>query len=754
MSQVLRLSCIRQAVILLDVRSAVCHRTLSTTGHNSYCNRSYSTKPKDLADKDELQAQHSELIKVMDARLKVLTNETIDEVTIPVGNLVLSSTSTFSSDVDGPYGHRGGHRAFENVLHFDRDFIDHRYSRQKSYDILSKLFTKSRSTETLKASTSTDGEYDYSTGLDTFKMQLKQLQNSHKNSSRSTGSEYTFGINETPTDWFIKTNTFARSSYEPRSIAKHSKPSTPLIDSSPGLKTDKSATTRKKNKTATKVKNPISKSSETVRVNSVIDDDISDQIVDDGLSGAFVEKVMSDEDLKEKVVLMLEKEQQGAITSVLNKVQKVTRDEKQRLLKMDPNEYELYLKRALFNKDLKTYVDACIHAKMLSKARSVVRYYNMTKHLKSHATHQIEDVSIYNQLMHAYAKMGRLDVLQQLFKDMKDTGIKATLQSYAACFECLARRKLFRKDIAKTILADIERDGYDVRDMLNSCCFNGTEKTLVLKAIQTVIPEFIPHPPLDPKTYTASILLEQYHHPLPAELVVEENPYGGVVPKDVLHHQAKAQMDIEMSDGVVVESIEKLPQYSLYMKEMKDVLGLWKKEWKIQLTKAFDRNLKFLKQKADSNNSLSIYPYLKALEPVQYIDLMMKEINLRSTESETYSPTIGYLWTALGLKVLDRFIIQDKVRNKHTKKIMKLYGEYIDLYSSDKMLFKNHREMWTHLYNRSTDGPDLDVGEKQWSPGVVRAVGKFLYDMILYDIKIDANLAKPAKERYERNVTL
>lgn len=48
---------------------------------------------------------------------------------------------------------------------------------------------------------------------------------------------------------------------------------------------------------------------------------------------------------------------------------------------------------------------------------------------------------------------------------------------------------------------------------------------------------------------------------------------------------------------------------------------------------------------------------------------LLQEIHLLATESEHFSPTSSYLWRRLGYRVHQKSLIQQKVKNKVTKKV-------------------------------------------------------------------------------------
>lgn len=52
----------------------------------------------------------------------------------------------------------------------------------------------------------------------------------------------------------------------------------------------------------------------------------------------------------------------------------------------------------------------------------------------------------------------KLDMIKQCFSNMKEDGLKADLQSYAACLECLGRQKNPDFSLLERIVEDVKKD--------------------------------------------------------------------------------------------------------------------------------------------------------------------------------------------------------------------------------------------------------------------------------------------------------
>lgn len=81
-------------------------------------------------------------------------------------------------------------------------------------------------------------------------------------------------------------------------------------------------------------------------------------------------------------------------------------------------------------------------------------------------------------------------------------------------------------------------------------------------------------------------------------------------------------------------------------------------------------------------------------------------------------------------------------------KIEEIYEQYCDWYVNrrpldDETTALNPRQAWQVLMHRCRDGASLDLEETQWPMEMRQNIGKFLYNIIINDVKIDVNMFKP-----------
>lgn len=61
-----------------------------------------------------------------------------------------------------------------------------------------------------------------------------------------------------------------------------------------------------------------------------------------------------------------------------------------------------------------------------------------------------------------------------------------------------------------------------------------------------------------------------------------------------------------------------------------------------------------------SYRSVNIYPYLRALNTEQYVDIIIQEVRKLAEGSETFSPSVNLLYRNLANQVKLRYIIYTK----------------------------------------------------------------------------------------------
>lgn len=171
---------------------------------------------------------------------------------------------------------------------------------------------------------------------------------------------------------------------------------------------------------------------------------------------------------------------------------------------------------------------------------------------------------------------------------------------------------------------------------------------------------------------------------------------------------------------------------------------LWDKMeviWRQQLRRSLEREIDLLRYKVSELQGMNLLPYLISIDMNEIVNLMMDEISNNANISQYFSPPIQYIYRELGQKIRDAYMVQIKIKSGYFDDMMEIYSKYLKYLSSgDRRV--NSRIFWyqTAMEKKLSFNHDLD--EMGWSPNVCKAVGKFCFDLVINNLKIDPYILK------------
>nr|CAD7411656.1 unnamed protein product [Timema poppensis] len=300
------------------------------------------------------------------------------------------------------------------------------------------------------------------------------------------------------------------------------------------------------------------------------------------------------------------------------------------------------------------------------------------------------------------------------------------------------------ESLARNLLCYLETCGITLNDMFVKSTFLSDQREMALKGVLKLQPSFEPVIPPPDTCYSCSLLRELDKKT--NEAVSFRSPGQGILTREQLKDLTKEQLDMEVKSYVRVRSIEKrsepnenILQYRLKLEEAQS-------HWKKIITEAFKRDMSALRSQHHTFKAfrhINLYPYLRVLDTQQYTDIIMQEIRRLAEGSETFSPTTRQLYRDLGNQVQSRHLIRHKQYTGVLDKLKHLYEEYCDWYLDPSCSScTNTRQRWQELIHQHQDGPSMTRENRSWSNAVLLGVGKFLYNIIMRDIKVDVNLTR------------
>lgn len=133
---------------------------------------------------------------------------------------------------------------------------------------------------------------------------------------------------------------------------------------------------------------------------------------------------------------------------------------------------------------------------------------------------------------------------------------------------------------------------------------------------------------------------------------------------------------------------------------------------------------------------------MRVLKVEKYVDILLEEIRMLAEGSETFSQSIKVLYSQIGRKVQETYYMERKAQNGVLEKTKEIYEQYYSTMcegcSSD-----NSRQMWQRLvHHNRTSGASMDIVDCSWPTQILIDVGRFLYQCLIRDVKIDTNIMR------------
>ncbi|CAB3385741.1 Hypothetical predicted protein [Cloeon dipterum] len=396
-------------------------------------------------------------------------------------------------------------------------------------------------------------------------------------------------------------------------------------------------------------------------------------------------------------------------------------------------------------KNLLCYLDVCVSCGFMNKGFSVLMHYT-SKQNKHHKIGKLTNVALYNTLIHGYAAMGNIRQVSELMDIMKYSDVTPNAASFAGCFECAGRvGKTFQSEIQlKEWSRQMSKNNISMQSLFSSIKLLREQKEMILKACLIIDPRFEPQIPDVKYDYECSLIKNLNPFELANTKRVEQ-----VMDAAELREKATKQLKLEKAGSVTVRSVEISSQppeaTNFYRAKLTDLQSKWKEV----LEKSFFRNLQALKHVHYNNSKgMTVYPFLKVLNPDEYVNIMFKEVRKLAEGSETFSPSMHLLFKSVGEQVLSRYQVHTKLKTGVVENTEKVYNKYCEWFADNESAqVSNTRIKWQQLLAEHEDGSSVHVVDKTWSQPILIDIGKFLYNIIMQDILLDVHLLNESSKQ-------
>uniref|UniRef100_A0A3P9NP13 DNA-directed RNA polymerase n=1 Tax=Poecilia reticulata TaxID=8081 RepID=A0A3P9NP13_POERE len=382
---------------------------------------------------------------------------------------------------------------------------------------------------------------------------------------------------------------------------------------------------------------------------------------------------------------------------------------------------------------IRCYLEACVFMGDVERSQRFL----LSQHRVMSRRKQLT-TDIYNIMMRVWAKKGTLNQIGRIFILLEEAGLKPNVGSYSAALECMGRNKNCPPKVISRCLDQMKKDGLSVDDLFRECVFRQDERDMLLKAVQTVRPDYEPSLTLNMSQCSSPLVKDFYtnreHHTYPKLDFTQE----------ALQRRFQHQLSVEQACTVTIDSVEAMKPATENMVKMRELLAEQRAQWQKVLLQALRENKMILTKTNTRDYKLNLYPYLCLLEDKEYVDIMIQSVSNLPPSGES----LKILAHDLGNRIYTKYCVRQKHQNCFVEKLQSIYGAYTELLAKDTKVYNVlPREQWCKLEKEQSSGPTLQGAETSWPYALMLELGTFIVDIMVKNLKINSDILNPAYDK-------
>lgn len=377
------------------------------------------------------------------------------------------------------------------------------------------------------------------------------------------------------------------------------------------------------------------------------------------------------------------------------------------------------------NEDLLSYMIGCIMGGMTHHAHSVLMQCTVNPVI------EISNPQVFNCVLLGWARKGNKKMMNELLKQMKKLKIGHSYDTFAAQLLVIGSQKTHKPEEIQEILQQMDKQNLDMKCLIQESEYlTPKDVPTLLKVIQSVDPEYSHISNAQHTTQLYSMpLLQDFNEPLSEDV---PNPFFQVISPAKFEENFQKQLTYEEAGSVCMEST----YYTKHTKKEEKTLKT-KEELKEQFRKRMTSALKSSLRKSHQNENSDVtklWPYLKALRTHQYVDIMMKEIEI--LEEKEYG--LGFRKKEIGRAVVNEIQKKYFKENGHLDLQKIVYKEYVEMILNERNIKGCHREIWQSICMKHA-GTNTIFPDFTFSDQILYSIGKYLYNILKYNLDIQIN---------------
>lgn len=393
-------------------------------------------------------------------------------------------------------------------------------------------------------------------------------------------------------------------------------------------------------------------------------------------------------------------------------------------------------RRRLYQKlTLSSYLHVCVDVGQINRA------FNILLSSSSPKKNALVDVHHYNIVLKGWAKLGSSAQIIETRMHMIRNNIEPNTETFA--YVLLSHsNKSTKQGISscRKIIQEMEARDIDPKTLFQAAYLNPVERRSVKTLLRYIDPKyediFCPEPIEDKCKLTANIKQ------------LEAGPYefAGSTNLAKISDWADSQRVTEWKSSIVIKSVANAEIKPKAQEEYSKLWDKYQEIWRRAINKSLDESFVALQEQCSSTDKIHIYPYLCSIDRNMMIHLMLDEIE-NSANFSSFSISTSYLHQQFGHKVMNRYIKTKAIADGSNHEKQKIYTDYLKEYCKNPELLgrMNSREF---IQQKALETKNYAIYKdrlspvEEWPHHVISSVGKFLYGIILREVKFDPNVTK------------
>lgn len=398
-------------------------------------------------------------------------------------------------------------------------------------------------------------------------------------------------------------------------------------------------------------------------------------------------------------------------------------------------------KRQIYEKlTLSSYLGVCIDVGQINRAFNLLIKQSCPKQ------NPTVDVNHYNIVLKGWAKLSSVPQIVETRMHMIRNHVEPNAESFAHILLGYSKGgSAAQKKNAKKLVHEMKSRDIDPKKLFQSTYLSTSERRSIKNLLQTI----------DSK-YDDTFLTVSSDYNCTLMKPIERVPpvvfdFTGLKNLSELENWAEHQRSVEWKSSITIKSVAKITDPPATQERFHKTWLKFHEIWRKAISKSIDDSLESLQAQSALSDKVHLYPYLCSVDKNMLLHLMLDEIETNSAFS-SYSMSTNALHLQFGAKVMTRYMRAKAISDGSFHEKQRIYNQYLNEYCKNPQLMgeMNPRE---YIQKKAAETKNYAIYKErispleEWPHHVVAAVGRFLYGIILREVKFDPEILRhPTRE--------